>query len=193
MNVRMSRNVALDRRDRLWWSRLNRKGRRRLVVYLAGAEAYKTPQRRPPIIVQRDRLRKENRLWRRRRNRNGVSQLIQMRTFWRRRRRRRQEIRLMRMLISGDWRRWRNWTKCQPLSWIAVEETESQVGGYEVRPLVLVDGNGAEGLLEVKETGGRLPRCQRQRHLRWEHRRHSASFWVPWRLCRVDMGQVTIA
>jgi hypothetical protein len=83
MSIWMSRNVVLDRRDRLW-CRLNRKGRRRLVVYLAGAEAYKTPQRRPPIIVQRDRLRKENRLWRRRRNWNGGGQLIQMRTFWRR-------------------------------------------------------------------------------------------------------------
>jgi hypothetical protein len=102
----------------------------------------------------------------------------------------------MRMLISGDGtrrRRRRNRTKCQPRIWIAVEEAEPQVGGYEVRALVLLDGDAAEDLLKVKEAGGRLARCGRQRYLRWERRRHSASFWVHWRLCRVEMDQVTIA
>jgi hypothetical protein len=74
-----------------------------------------------------------------------------------------------------------------------MEETEPQVGGDGVRQLVLVDGDAAEDLLEMKEAGGRFPRCGRQRHLRWEHRRHSTpSLWVHWRLCRVEMGQVTI-
>jgi hypothetical protein len=68
----------------------------------------------------------------------------------------------MRVLISGDWnrRRRRNRTKCQPRIWIAVEEVEPQVRGEGVRALVLLDGDTAEDLLQVKEAGGRLPRCQ---------------------------------